>query len=102
MQQGLLMSPGHFREFFLPWVRRFAEQAHAHGLDSVLHSCGGISNIIDNLIAAGVNGIHPMQTAATGMGIEELAARFCGRVTFWGGRGHPGPAPERLHRRCRC
>ena len=85
MQNGLLMSPALFREYFLPWVRKFAEQARAHGLDSVLHSCGGIANVIDDLIAAGVNGIHPMQTAATGMSPEELAARFGGRVTFWGG-----------------
>lgn len=85
MQQGLLISPAHFREFFLPWIQKFADQAHAHGIDSVLHSCGGIAHVIDDLIEAGVNGLHPMQTAAVGMSPEILAATFGGRITFWGG-----------------
>lgn len=84
-QKGLLMSPEMFREFFLPWVRRFAEQARRRGMDCVLHSCGGVSEIVEDLIAAGVNGLHPMQTIAHGMSPAELAGRFGGRVTFWGG-----------------
>jgi uroporphyrinogen decarboxylase len=84
-QNGLLISPDAFREFFLPWVRRFADQAKAHGLACILHCCGGIADIVDDLIAAGVTGIHPLQTAARGMEPEGLAERFGRRVTFWGG-----------------
>lgn len=84
-QNGLLVSPASFREFFLPWVARFAAQAKAHGMDCVLHSCGGISDIVDDLIAVGVTGLHPLQSAARGMDPEDLAKRFSGRVTFWGG-----------------
>lgn len=84
-QGGLLLSPNLFREFFLPWIERFAAQARAHGLHCILHSCGGVSEIVDDLIAAGVNGLHPMQTTASGMHPEALARRFGGRVVFWGG-----------------
>lgn len=84
-QNGLLMSPDCFREFFLPWVARFAEQARAFGLDCILHSCGGISDIVEDLIAAGINGLHPFQSIARGMEPEALSSRFAGRVVFWGG-----------------
>jgi len=84
-QNGLLMSPPHFREFFLPWIAKFAAQAHRHGLHFALHCCGGISDIIEDLIAAGVDCLHPLQTRARGMEPERLAALFNGRITFMGG-----------------
>ena len=84
-QQGLLFSAEIFREFFLPWIGRFARQAHARGHAFVLHCCGGIAEIVEDLIGAGVDGLHPMQTAARGMAPETLAARVGGRVVFWGG-----------------
>ena len=84
-QDGLLLSPALFREFFLPWIGRFARQAHARGYAFVLHCCGGIAEIVEDLIEAGVDGLHPMQTAARGMTPEPLAARFGERVVFWGG-----------------
>lgn len=84
-QGGLLVSPDMFREFFLPWVQKLAGQARAAGLDAILHSCGSIETIIDDLIEAGVNGLHPFQTAAKGMAPEPLAERYRDRATFWGG-----------------
>lgn len=84
-QGGLLFSPALFREHFLPWIARFAEQAHRYGRAFVLHCCGSVADIIGDLIAAGVDGLHPMQTAAHGMAPESLAERFGGQVVFWGG-----------------
>jgi len=84
-QNGLLMSPAVFRDMFLPWIARFAAQAHQHGLACVLHCCGGIRDIIDDLITAGVDCLHPMQTKAAGMEPAALAQRFGKRVVFMGG-----------------
>lgn len=84
-QQGLLFSPAAFRTFFLPWIRRFAEQARDHGLACILHSCGAIAEIVPDLIEAGITGLHPLQTAARGMDAALLAPRFRDHLTFWGG-----------------
>lgn len=84
-QNGLLMSPAIFREMFLPWIARFAAQAHERGYACIMHCCGGISDIIDDLITAGVDCLHPLQTRAAGMAPEELAPRFGRRVVFMGG-----------------
>lgn len=101
-QCGLLFSPTLFREHFLPWIARFARQAHNRGRAFVLHCCGGIADIIGDLIGAGVDGLHPMQTAAHGMAPESLAEWFDGQVVFWGGLDTQGllqnGTPEQVDR----
>ena len=84
-QNGLLFSPDHFRKFFLPWIEKFAAQAHRHGIDFILHSCGGIADIIPDLITAGVDCLHPFQVNAQGMDIAGIADKFLGKIVFMGG-----------------
>jgi len=84
-QTDLLMDPQQFEEFFLPWIKRFSEQAHLFGYQSVLHSCGSIHRIINQLADAGVDCIHPIQSQARNMDAETLANDFKGRISFMGG-----------------
>lgn len=84
-QRDLLLSPGQFDEFLLPWIRRFTEQAHRHGYHVLLHSCGSIGRIIPALIDAGVQCLHPLQARAFEMDAETLAGRYGGRLAFLGG-----------------
>ena len=84
-QNDLLMSPELFEEFYLPWLKKFADQAHQFGYHSVLHCCGSIARIIDQLIDAGIDCIHPIQALATNMNAEYLAEHFKGRIVFMGG-----------------
>lgn len=44
-----LVSPDHLREYILPWHRRYAELAHAHGRPYILHSCGNLRAIMPDL-----------------------------------------------------
>ena len=84
-QNDLLMSPELFKEFYLPWLKKFTDQAHQHGYHSVLHCCGSIYRIIDDLIDTGIDCIHPIQALATNMNAEYLAKNFKGRIAFLGG-----------------
>ncbi len=84
-QRDLIISPGHFEEFFLPWIRRFAEQARRHGLQVMMHSCGSVHRLIDRFIDAGVQCLHPLQAKAGGMDAESLARQFRGKIAFLGG-----------------
>lgn len=84
-QRGLILSPKLAREFVLPGAKALIEQAHSYGVKVIYHSCGGIADIIDMLIEAGADAIHPIQALAEGMRAEELKARFGGRVSFMGG-----------------
>jgi uroporphyrinogen decarboxylase len=84
-QADLMMSPELFDEFYLPWLKKFADQAHQHGYHSVLHCCGSIYRIIDQLVDAGIDCIHPIQALATNMDAEYLAENFKGKIVFMGG-----------------
>ena len=84
-QLDLICGPAQFDQFIMPWFVRFTEQAHAHGYQALLHSCGAIHKVIDRLIAAGVDCLHPLQALAANMDAETLARDFKGRIAFMGG-----------------
>jgi len=84
-QSGLICGPKQFDEFIMPWLGRFVEQGHRHGYQVILHSCGSIHGVIERLIEAGVDCLHPIQAKARDMDAERLAADFKGRIAFMGG-----------------
>ncbi len=84
-QQSLFCSPKSFDRFIMPWFRRFAEQGREHGYQVVLHSCGSVYTVIDRLIDAGVQCLHPLQARAANMDADTLARDFKGRIAFLGG-----------------
>jgi uroporphyrinogen decarboxylase len=81
MQTGLLVSPRLFRTYFLPMYADYAALARAHGKFVFMHSDGHIVDILDDLIAAGVQALNSQMAC---MGVPELGRRFRGRLTFWG------------------
>lgn len=84
-QRDLIMGPEHFDQFLLPWFKTFIDQGHRHNKQVILHSCGSIYRVIDKLIAAGVDCIHPLQAQAANMDADTLAREFKGKVVFMGG-----------------
>lgn len=84
-QLDLICGPKQFDEFIFPWFRKFTEQAHRHGYQVILHSCGAIHRVIDRLIEAKVNCLHPLQARACNMDAATLARDFKGRIAFLGG-----------------
>jgi uroporphyrinogen decarboxylase len=47
---GLMIAPDDAREFFLPGHKLMAEMSHAAGRPYLLHCCGNLADIIDDLI----------------------------------------------------
>ena len=81
-QRGLLMSPPTWRKFFKAGYEAVFREAHRCGMDCFLHSCGHVTEIVDDLIEVGLDVLDPIQTSA--MDIAELARRFGGRISFCG------------------
>ncbi|MFP4028113.1 MAG: uroporphyrinogen decarboxylase family protein [Candidatus Brocadiia bacterium] len=84
-QVDLICGPDQFDQFIMPWFARFTEQAHNHGYHAILHSCGAIHKVIERLIDAGVDCLHPLQARAANMSAQTLARDFGGRIAFMGG-----------------
>jgi len=82
-QTAMLFSPDHWRRFFRPCYARMIAQIHALGLHAWFHSCGHIRPIIPDLIAIGVDVLHPLQPSA--MDLVEIRETFGGQICFAGG-----------------
>jgi uroporphyrinogen decarboxylase len=82
-QQGLQMGPALWRRFLLPALARMYGVVRASGKFVMIHSCGDVDELFDDLIAAGVHCFNPFQPEV--MDIEALLARYRGRLAFHGG-----------------
>ena len=106
MQSGPQVSPAMYREFFKPrhrllWQRVKKLKPH---LKIMLHCCGGVRELLPDLIDAGLEAINPVQITCRGMEARGLKADFGERLTFWGGGcdtrhvlTHGAPAQVRDH-----
>ncbi|MGE5531320.1 MAG: uroporphyrinogen decarboxylase family protein [Bacteroidota bacterium] len=45
-----MISPQHLRQFVFPWHKRLVEYAHEHGKPVVMHACGNLREVMDDLI----------------------------------------------------
>ena len=81
LQNRLMISPEAFREIWKPRYRRVYDAAHKAGMFTFLHSCGDITEILDDLIEIGLDVIQMDQQE--NMGVERLGSEFGGRITFW-------------------
>lgn len=85
-QRGPQISPKMYREFFKP--RHSLMWSRAKQLADVkvnLHCCGGVRELIPDLIDAGLDALNPIQTSCKGMDPRELKTEFGKDLTFWGG-----------------
>ncbi|MHA1491770.1 MAG: uroporphyrinogen decarboxylase family protein [Promethearchaeota archaeon] len=85
-KNGLLMSPRNYQKYVLPWIKRICNTAHKGGLKVVLHSCGDIYKLFENIIECGVDAIHPLEptTANPEYDIFKLNRKYGDKITFVG------------------
>ena len=92
-QNGLLFSRQMWREIYFENYRKLIGLAHGHGLRVMVHSCGSIRGILEDLIEAGTDIIDPVQTTADDMQPEGLKKDFGDRVVFHGAVDTQGVLP---------
>jgi len=84
-QTGLLYSPVHVHDFFIPRMKRMMDLAHRHGAYVFFHSDGAIRKIISDMIKAGIDILNPIQWRCIGMDRKGLKQDFGDKVIFHGG-----------------
>ncbi len=86
MQTGPQMSPEMYREYFKPRHRLMWERVkELADVKIMLHCCGGVRELLPDLIDAGLEAINPVQFTARGMDVAELKKEFGREMVFWGG-----------------
>lgn len=85
-QDSMLMSPDTYRTMVKPYqAKLYGYAKEKYNKKILLHSCGAIRPIINDLIEIGVDALNPVQISAAGMAPEGLKKDFGDHITFWGG-----------------
>ncbi len=83
-KERLLHSPEFLRREFFPRLKRLNDAWHEHGLKCLFHSDGYLMEVMDDLVAAGIDGLNPIETVA-GMSLREVKQKYGRRLFLAGG-----------------
>ena len=71
---------------FTPPHKKLFEGWHSiTNMKVIMHNCGGIGDILEDLAECGVDIINPVQISAHGMEPEMIKGRLGDRIIFYGG-----------------
>ena len=97
------LAPEHMREFIIPWHRRFVQTIHASERPAILHSCGELkllwNDIIDDLK---FDGKHSYED--TIIPVEDAYEKYGSRIAILGGIDVDflcRATPDAIYRRCK-
>jgi len=81
---GTFLSPAALRRYVFPWQKKLVEATHAAGRPFILHSCGNLTKIMEELIEeVGIDAKHSFEDAI--MPVAEVKRRWGGRIAVLGG-----------------
>lgn len=83
-QSGLMMSPAMWREYLKPRIGRVFEMIRDRGKIVRYHSCGGVRDIMPDLVDLGLQVLNPVQPLAAGMEPTALKRDFGRHITLHG------------------
>jgi uroporphyrinogen decarboxylase len=84
MQRSIMMSPGMYRAWLKPRLKRVIDAAKAVKPDVLIqyHSCGYVTPLVPDLVEAGIDILNPVQPEC--MDVEQVFGEFRGRLSFNG------------------
>ncbi len=82
-QKDLIMSPDTWKNLIRDGEKRQYELIRSAGKNVMVHSCGNILRLMDELIDLGVDILNPVQPEC--MDLKFLKERYGNKITFWGG-----------------
>lgn len=81
---GTMLSPKWMREHIIPRIKRIAEACHKHGKPFLLHSCGRIDALMEDLInEVKIDGRHSFQDNVER--VEDVYRKYAERISILGG-----------------
>ena len=93
-QHGLIMGPAIWREFIMPELKRTYGFVKEHGKRVMIHSCGDVQELFDDLIELGLDCFNPFQPKV--MNTKVLHSKYKGKLSFWGGLSTQKTPPLRF------
>jgi uroporphyrinogen decarboxylase len=73
------MSPKHLRQFFIRPFGDIVRGLQRFGVPVAMHNDGNLWDVMDDLVATGINGFHPVERAAS-MDLARVKDRYRGKL----------------------
>jgi uroporphyrinogen decarboxylase len=83
-QTGPLISMEIFREFYVPYYKRFIGLCREFGIKVFHHDDGAIRPFLPELVEMGIDVLNPVQWSCPNMDMKELKAEFGKKICFHG------------------
>lgn len=84
-KSNTLLSHEDIRKHIIPQYTRIVDLVHQYGRPFLLHSCGKIFAVMEDLIDAGVDILNPIQPCSKDMNPVNLRDAYRNRIVFHGG-----------------
>jgi len=79
-----MISPQHIRQYVIPWHKKIVECIHAAGKPAILHSCGNLASLMDDVIdTIGYNAKHAHEDKI--QPVEDAYEQYHHRIAILGG-----------------
>lgn len=78
-----MLSPDVYREYLFPLHKRLVDVVHGHGKLTILHSCGNLEAVMDDIIACGWDAKHSFEDVITP--VWDAKQKWGDRIALLGG-----------------
>ena len=79
---GPLISPRLFKEYELPNLKKIVDIGKKHGIPVLKHSDGNLYPILDDIVATGINQLHPIEPGA--MDLKDIKQKLGKKICIMG------------------
>lgn len=97
-----MLSPEDMRKYIIPWHKKIADTIHKAGCPAILHSCGNLESLMDDIIDdIGYDAKHSYEDAI--IPVEDAYDRWGSRIAILGGIDLDfvcRSTPEKIRERC--
>ncbi len=78
-----LLSPDTYRKVLFPWYKKLVDVIHSHGKYAILHSCGYLDEVMDDIIDCGWDAKHSFEDQI--LPVWEAKKKYGDRIALLGG-----------------
>ena len=84
-KNGLFVSPRVLEELIFPYYKEMVDFFHGYDLPVILHTCGSTAEALPLIVAAGFDGLNPMERKALNNDPFAFAEAYGDELAFVGG-----------------
>jgi uroporphyrinogen decarboxylase len=84
LRTGTMIPPNKMMQYVFPWHKKICAAAHARDLPFILHACGNLSDVMDDLVDyVDIDAKHSFEDAI--MPVPQMKSIWGDKVTILGG-----------------